>query len=147
MFRSGRIDYFSVQSPKFRAAGRRLRELQACVLQQSMCTFPAHLVTFALEEGSDSLVTKPGVLSCQQSPHRIDHRRVTSRSCWLIAQQGTGHAHQLARPSLRMVPLNCQGHLPSTHLRAHHFRRLISLSVSIAISRSASILFRRVFSA
>ena len=95
---------------------------------------------------SDPAITDPRVLPCQ-SPPRIDHQCVTLGSCRLIAQHRSGDLLQLVRPSLRMAPLNCQSHLLSTHLRFHHFRRLISLSVSIAISRSASIRFRRAFSA
>jgi hypothetical protein len=45
-----------------------------------------------------------------------------------------------ARPSLRMAPLNCQGHLLSTQLRSHHFRRLISLNVPIAGVEHAKLL-------
>ena len=94
---------------------------------------------------SDSAITEPRVRPCQP-PHCIDHRCVTLRSCRPIAQHRSGDLYQLARASLRTTPLYCQGHLRSTHLRANDFRRLISLSVSIAISCSASMRFKRVLS-
>jgi len=96
-----------------------------------MCALPAHLVTLALQEDADAAIAVARIL-LRQAAHRREHRRVAQRQLSLVAQYRTCDTDQLASAALRVPSLDGEGNLVAPDLRAHHFRRLISFSVSMA---------------
>src|SRR5690606_34467907 len=107
---------------------------------------PAHLVTFPAQEDPDAPVAVARVL-LGQAFHRLQHGSVLSWHLAFVGQHRSSYPDQLAGPALRVAARHREAHLLDPALRAHHFFRLISLSVSMAISRSATMRLSFAFSA
>src|SRR5690606_36728097 len=93
----------------------------------------------------DAPIAVAGIL-LRRAAHRFEHGRIAQRQPPFVAQSRACNADQLAGAALREPSFDGEGNLFAPGLRAHHFRRLISLSVSIAISRSASMRLSLAFS-
>src|SRR5690349_14977475 len=113
------------------------RQLQLGHSPQPMCTMPTHVEAFPAQEDADATISVARIL-CRQPFHRFKRRCITLASHRLVFQGRAGYFKQLARTSLRQAAFTRHCNLLPTRLRAHHFRRLISLSVSISRSRSPS---------
>jgi glycine/D-amino acid oxidase-like deaminating enzyme len=90
-------------------------------------------------EGEIEVIARRGlVLATGGFPHDAERRRVTFGTQGTVFQDRAGQFDQLASLALGTPTLHRQSHLVPSGLRVHHFRRLISLSVSVAISLSAT---------
>src|SRR5690606_33225534 len=123
-----------------------LRQLQPCQAPEPVGALPAHLVTFPAQEDPDAPVAVARVLLVQAF-HCLHHRSVLSWHLAFVGQHRSSYPDQLAGPALRVAARHREAHLLDPALRAHHFFRLISLSVSMAISRSATMRLSFAFSA
>src|SRR5690606_12743099 len=123
-----------------------LRQLQPCQAPEPVGALPAHLVTFPAQEDPDAPVAVARVL-LGQAFHRLQHGSVLPWHLAFVGQHRSSYPDQLAGPALRVAARHREAHLLDPALRAHHFFRLISLSVSMAISRSATIRLSLAFSA
>src|SRR5690349_6756352 len=94
-------------------------------------------MTFSFQEDANPPIAVARILQ-RQALHGGKHRCTALGANRAIGEGGAGGANQLASLALRMPSHHREGNLLAPGRRAHHFRRLISLSVSIAISRSAS---------
>src|SRR5689334_10921776 len=102
-------------------------------------------MALSFQEDTNAPIAIPWVL--QREPlHRCNRRRITFCANRAICQHGAGNADQLASLALGMPAHPREGNLLAPGVRAHHFRRLISFRVSIAISRSASMRLSLAFS-
>src|SRR5436190_7535859 len=132
-----RVGYTSAAAPR--------GQLEGGELPQAVRAMPTHPETFTPEEDSNPTISVARILR-GQSLHRLQSRRVALGAHRPVPQRRSCHFEQLASASLRQAAFTRKSHLLSTRLRAHHFRRLISLKVSISRSRSASMRFSFAFS-
>ena len=88
------------------------------------------------QEDPDAAVSVAWILRSETS-HRREWRRIAFAAYRSIGQRRTRNVEQLASTPLRRAPFARERDLLATRPRAHHFRRLISFSVSISRSRSA----------
>ena len=121
------------------------RQLQACKTPEAMRTMSTHVMPLTAQEDPNPPIAVARVL-CGQPSHRLQRRRVAFGSHGAVAQRRSGNLEQLAGTPLRQAAFACERDLLAPRLRAHHFRRLISLSVSISRSRSARMRLSFAFS-
>src|ERR1039457_781232 len=120
-------------------------QLQPGDAPQPIRALRSHRMTLPAQKDVHAAITVARIRGRDPS-HRIERRRIALGTHRTVFQYRTGQFDQLAGLALGMPTLHRQSHLVPADLRAHHFRRLISFSVSIDNSRSATMRLSLTFS-
>src|SRR5512134_1340337 len=122
------------------------RQLQPRFAPQPVGTLPGELVTRATQEDAHAPIAVARILR-REPLERLDQRCVLPRHAQDVAQRRARDSDQPTGAPLRQAAFAHERDLLAPRLRAHHFRRLISLSRSMSRSRSASSFLSFAFSA